>query len=444
MKIKWICLLFWILVKLCSPDTSVQAETKFYYGTKLKIPVLETRLASNTETTNFGISIFSNKISPAIPVSVKFGNLSTSGIISKMNRPSISGPGSPFSSGITSVNGITASLPGITSYSKPFSSFIQGGYSNKKSAVSNLFVNCWYSPEENFLTASAFSKIKLLNNKIILKNAFAAGSFFYSENKTSSWTVEYPYYQKGEHYVSSISQSIEFWKLYFQFQLFYFESPFGKLETTYKSDFKYTGSHFIFSLSGTYNPNVYVLTSSDKKIYEGYQLKVNIQYKDTIFIKRPLFYKFGLNTFINGSDTSTEKKLKFSLGNQINYGIATVSIVSNIENNLTEESPTSITWQIENFSFNISSNFKLNNIAFTYTFNPSFSPIANFTSLSSKYSNKFSVSYNKHPNILGSLNYTIHKTDDVISSKKLTTSINSDIKFSLITCSIKIGLDVDI
>ena len=135
------------------------------FATDLRLPLGQVKFSLTPENYNLGISAFSDKIAKSYPFCFKFGNLSAGGSLSKMNNPLLSTSTSPFSSGISSVNCITSSLPGYSSFSNPVSFFCQFSNSNKKSPLFQWKTNCFYSPEEENLAFSLHLSKKLLQKK---------------------------------------------------------------------------------------------------------------------------------------------------------------------------------------------------------------------------------------------------------------------------------------
>jgi len=442
-KLKWLCLIIYAGLNLSLLYQKIYAEADYVLGGKISTSVMEGKLAVNKEKYNFGISCFSDKITPTIPVSIKAGNLSAGGMLSKMNNPLLSGPGSPFSTGVSTVSGITASLPGISSYSKPVSSFFQAGYSNRKSLFPKVLVNCWYSPSDSKLAFSGYSETSLFNKKLKLKNAFATGTFPYEEKDSNSWNLSTPYYPEGTHLVSTYSGSFEFWKAYFYFSTACFESPFGTLSETFRSDFKYSGSHFTFSFSGAYNPNDSILSASDQTVKESLQFRTALQYKDRFFIQKPFFYKAGTYLYLNRNIPSEEQSLKLGTGIQTQYDITSLSLAAHIKANLNAENLESPVLLYDGCSFNLTNTWYFKPITASLSSNVSFNPSSDFSYTTTKLSTNLALDFCRNPKIHSTSTYSISFKEQEITKQSLYWGFSMDIKFYILTGSIKIALDVD-
>lgn len=421
----------------------VYAETVVNSGVKMKTDVYEVKLGTDFENLNFGYALFTQKISPLFPVVIKTGNLSSGGILSKMKQPLLAGLGSPFGSGSSSVNGITTTLASSNVFSKPMSSFFQFGISPKQKRIPNLFLNCWYSPDEEMITTSLFSSCAFLKNKIKLKSALCIGQFPYSENDSSSWLVDEPYFLGGEHLISSLSSSLSLWNFYFYFGLNTFETPFGSLLNSYRADAKFSGKHFIYSLSSAYNGEK-VISASDDKIKELLQLRLNLQYKDVLRLKMPLFWKIGVTTFGNIKLTEIEQQLKAAFGLQLRYGIVALSLSSAINSILDTEDINYPIWSFESCSFK-----SLLNIAFPYivtslTFGVILTPTQNLESVNPKYSGKLQLSNTGKTRINSSLSYSCSLKNDLLSSQKMSLGCSVEFKRSVFSYSFKVATDFEI
>ncbi len=418
-------------------------QADFTGGVKLKLPVMELKVAASEEDYNFGFSFNSDKLYSKIPVTYKIGNLSSGGIISKMKHPMLSGVGSPFSAGTSSITGITAELPGLSSFANPVSIFLQLSYNNKKNPFSNATLNLLYTPETEQTIFSASTMANLFNKNLKLKNAFAFGIFDYDENKISTWICTDPYYPAGRHFVSQFATSLEFKNLYLGSSVFTSETPFGKLCQIYKTELKYSGTHFIMSLSGAYNPTPHLLSSSSQKIPEQFQLRTNLQYKETIKLKHLLFYKIGLSSYLTVNPEDEEHPLKIATGFQINYGITSFSITSNINTVIDTSFADSLNLFFENCSFNLSNSWKFSPVAVNLSLNTTINPAKNYEYITYKYSPKISVSYSGNPYIKSSASYSISLKDDEITSRKLVIGTEIDFKISCFTTILRLNMEVN-
>ena len=116
-------------------------------GVRISTPISEIRASSEPGNYNFGFLITSAKFIKKLPFEVKVGNLSAGGSLSRLNSPELSNGTSPFSNGIISVSGLTANLPGYTSFSKTESTFLQLKVNQLTKHPFSLCVNLWLAPE---------------------------------------------------------------------------------------------------------------------------------------------------------------------------------------------------------------------------------------------------------------------------------------------------------
>jgi len=407
------------------------------------MPVYETKFSSNGDSVNFGFSIHSEKIVPKFPVTIKIGNLSTGGILSKMNSPLISGLNSPFSTGISNVSGFTANLPGSSSYTRPVSYFFQGGYINSKSTISNISVNCWYSPQEEKFVYSSYAAVNLFQKKIKLKATYAGGFFPYSENASNSWFVSSTLYPAGNHFASALGSSIEFWKICFLLSYFFYESPFGQVNNITRTEFKYSGNHFIFSLSETYNPTPFIITSSDKTLPKGIYIRSTIQYKDCIFIRSPLFLKTGFSWYLGIPEDSIEKSLKAAFGIQIKYKLLQSSITFTANNEFSSENNKNIEFLLNSISIQQNNSLSFSHISLGLNFNIQLTPGKDYSQWYPKTTSKLTLNYLQNPKISTFAEYTISNTQKKALTDKFSTGASIELNSRFISVYLKISADLN-
>ena len=432
-----------------SKNTSLSfyANNAKTFATDLRLPLGQVKFSLTPENYNLGISAFSDKIAKSYPFCFKFGNLSAGGSLSKMNNPLLSTSTSPFSSGISSVNCITSSLPGYSSFSNPVSFFCQFSNSNKKSPLFQWKTNCFYSPEEENLAFSLHLSKNLLQKKLKLNGQITSGFFHYEENSLSAWFIDQPYYHQGKHFCSFYQFSADLSKFYSAFSLGIYENPFGRLLTIYRWDNKITTKHFIFTLSGLYNPHYKkesFLTSSEKKLENLLQLRGGLQYKFLAGRKIPLFIKTGLVTYANFNLQEKQGDLKFGIGSQLTSAITAVTLSGALNADLSAENPNK-----PQFIFD-SATFKLKNTWYIQEFTPSFSaslsvnPTSEFDSvtLSSKFA--LGLNYSKIPSLSSSLSLALTNKDGTYTSKKLSGGITAKFTWKKINVTLKFSANIDI
>lgn len=422
-------------------NTKAYAEAEFSGGIDFKIPAFETKFAHKKDDTNFGFTFSSGKAFQNYSLNFKMGNLSSSGILSKMKQPSLSGIGTPFSTGYSSPSGISSELPGLSSFSNPLRGFFQLGYNNRKSNIKNITASYFYSPYENQNAGSLYSEFIFFQQKMKLKNSFAFGCVPFQENKSTSWITKDSYYPEDLHFISIFASSLEFWNLAFFLSVFSSESPFGNIDNCYRADLKYQDSNYSLTLSAFYNPNQFVITWSDQKLHESLQARLNLQLKNTIKLNKLLFVKTGFSSYINLSPEETEYPLKFALGSQLKYGTYTFSFSSTINTNIDSSIANSINLTFDSCTLYISNSWTFPNLSAGVNFSTNINPAKDFSYLNSKYTTKLYLNINRNPVIKLYTDFSVSTKNNITTSKKINFGLDLNIKFSYFTSFIKTVID---
>ena len=146
------------------------ADSEKTVGTRLAVPYFEFRFNTRFPKESFGLS-FSTKKFSVIPFTMKVGNLSEGGSISALKNPMLSAGTSPFSNGITSVTGISANLPGYTSFSKAVGVFVQAEFPFP------VIINCFAAEDLHEPTFSLLFSHSFLSKVLTFKFSSTSGSF---------------------------------------------------------------------------------------------------------------------------------------------------------------------------------------------------------------------------------------------------------------------------
>lgn len=444
MKIKWLWTISCVaLMEFLNPQF-LQADSSFSIANNLILPIAEFKTAYSDGNYNFGLSAFSNKICKQISFVVKSGNLGTGGALSTMNSPLLSSASSPFDSGSTTINCVSTSLPGITSFSRPVSTFVQLEYNNRNFPLTLMKTNCFYSPEENVVVFSTYEKINLLKKKLVLQSSQTIGNFFYEENSQSSWILDEEYFSAGKHVCSLFQFSASVPKFTLAFTLGLYETPFGKVNTIYRGNLNLKTNHFIFTFSTLYFPEKLTLTSSEKKLSELFQLKSGIQYKTAFMSKTPWFLKSGFTFYGKFFPSEIEHDISTAAGIQLSTLFTSISLTGNA-------SFTMKTNFIDNATFEINSlSLKLKN-SWTFKYiNPAFSLGTTFTfpedlsKVSTKTSGTFKLTYNQFPKISTSTSISVTKKENFYTNKTLSSSCTLTMPFKYYKCTMKITANINI
>jgi len=387
----------------------------------------EFRFSLQEDKSNFGITATSEKFS-SFPITIKAGNLSTGGSLSKLNSPLLSSSSSPFSTGISNVSGITASLPGYTSFTKPVSTFFQGAWSGKKNGISGIAVNCLYCPNEQQLAFSSIINSSLLNKKLKTSASITSGFFSYDESTSSSWFTQTPLYPQGNHFCSLYQLSIQYLNFYTGYTAGVYQTPFNTWSSLFRTDNKLSTSRFIFNFSGVYNPNYNkdgVITSSAKTLYSCLQLKNGLQYKFTTGKHFPVFVKSGFQSFLNLKLIETQHPVKLAAGTQITTGFFAVSLTCCSDFICNSQNQASINLNFDKISFQLKNTLYFNRIIPSFSCNFSLNPSEDYSSLTASCKFLISASFIQAPKINSSCSISFSRKDEEYSECKISMGITS-------------------
>lgn len=443
MKINWFKLVCFLVCLVFTKVEFLNADSNFSVGTKISTPVFQAKFSFQDQKYNFGFAAFNDSICKQFPFSLKVGMISAGGSLSKLNNPTISAGTSPFSTGITETSGLNASLPGITSFSKPVSTFFQVGFINKKNPFTcNL--SCFYSPEEKVSVFSEYISYKVLKNRLSFSNSVTVGLFPYSNNSSSSWTVNSPYYSEGEHLCSLLQFSLKYLNVISTFSMGIYETPFGKFEKTYRTDFKLPVNHFTFCFTGFYNPNNNLITSSDKNINDCFQIKTGILYKTILPYKKPLFLTYGINLYLNADTSGYENPFRINSGLQILSSLTSISLSGSAKFLIDTTNLSSPSLNVDELSFQLKNTWYIKKISPYFNFNATISPEQDFITSSKRITIKSGLNFTQFPKVSSYASYSFTHKNDLFSSKKITTGVTINTSLRYFTCTLKFSADINI
>ena len=323
-------------------------------GMRLTTPFSDLRLTTRPNKQNFGAAVFTSNILPRLPLTVKTGNLSAGGALSILNSPELNSGSSPFTTSVTSPQVLTASLPGYTSFSKPVSTFLEFSIPQNKSASPHSFplkLNTWFTQQASLPVTSLALTFPPLPPYLTISASYIGGFFYYNSNSTSSWFLKSPYYPSGKHYCGLFQLSTQIKKSKNQNFLLnlttaLYESPFGFYQLVYRADAKLSTKHTEFFSQIFYNPYDQLLTSSEKTLTPGLQLKTGILYKTpsklaSLYFQTPVFLRAGTNAYLKINLTQPEHPLKVNAGLQFSTEKTTQSLSISADANLISKSPDS-------------------------------------------------------------------------------------------------------
>lgn len=447
MKNKWLWTLCFAALKCFSNQFYLYADSDFSVSHKINLPFAEFRTSGRDNDINFGFASFSDKICPKYPFVIKCGNLSTGGAFSTMNSPLLSSASSPFDSGNTSVNCLTTSLPGISSFSKPVSVFFQIGYNNKKNVLSGLKLNCFYSPEDDIVLFSCLQKISILKNKLVLQSSQAFGELPYDENTSSSWFIpEDLYYHSGKHFCSLFQLGITAEAFKTTFTINTYESPFGQFDSVFRVNSSLKSNHFFFTFSTVYIPTENILTSSQKKLHECLQFKESIQYKTVFGEKLPWFLKSGICAYTKVNLTGTEHDADLSAGFQVSSGFTSLSFTGTISSIIHSTQITVSEFELDSISLKLKNSWYFTNITPSVSFGINIAPSNNaeITKPSLKYSGNVNLYLKKFLKFSGTAGFSLTDKAGEITTKSFTTNCSISFPTKIYTCTVKISANINI
>jgi hypothetical protein len=267
---------------------------------------------------SFGAFLSSGNLFKNFSFSAAGGNLSLSGSASKLNNPSLSSSITPFSSPDTKAQNLSISFSS-SSFSKPLSYFLEASYirqiekivpgrtkKRKKEKDSLSFkTNIFYSPDDKILSSSAYfdySSHKKISYSLSLTSSLTG----YERYKEDSWFMEKRYYGPGTMFSLGMQNRFKIKNLNSLLTINYYKSPLQTDDFTFSFENTFLINHLNLNLSLFYVPYD-LITSSQKKISEGFQIKSGFQYSFLKGIKKrgevsPLLIKSGLNIYFKKDD----------------------------------------------------------------------------------------------------------------------------------------------
>lgn len=306
------------------------AKEELSLSQKLTLPFLQVKLAEKPEDRlyNYGLIFNTQKLTPKVPLILMAGKLTAGGSLSKMNSPELS---QTVYAGVSppKINLLKASIASSNVFTKPDALFTRIGYANKSGLMRKTDINAFY--DGNTITSSLDFEFKLRDLKTQIN--FTGGLYPYAAKKENSWFYSTPFYHQGNHFAGLGQIELSYKKFDSLFLINLYESPFGKILYTYRTESYFAFRHFAFNFAGFLNLNENLLTSSEKALSPLLQLKGGGQYQFVTGKDSPLFVKtaFSAQADIHlddnqhslktaGSIKITGEKTNISLITKINLG----------------------------------------------------------------------------------------------------------------------------
>lgn len=435
----FICIL--VLNAVLSPAQNITAGAQ----EKLLLPFLEARTSQNTKGITWGSVFYTSKLWKPFPCQLKIGNITAGGGFSKLKDPSLSQSITPFSKAKTDVSELTASLPGLSSTQGDTSIFGEFCYSNKKGVFSSSKINCFYNGDDIYPVFSGSQAINILNfAKLTL--ASTAGYFTYQENTCNSWfTTSDFYYHKGSHFCFNpqISVRIPHFETLFSFPGY--QSPFGKIQTAYKSENKLTFRRSCISFSLFYNENELLLTTHENTIKNMVQTKTGFQSTVPIGINRPVFLRAGItatSSFMLSESDFDSHKLKLSTGARIFSMFYSFSFI--INSNFSFDTTTKKLYaDFDSGSVQFSNSWQLKKISPELNLTFSLNPSENYESISTSEKIGINLTFCKNPKISAANSLTLSQKDGESTNQSFYSAFTVSWRKKYLALLGKIGIKLE-
>ena len=429
-------------------------------GAKINMPLMEFRISGREEKFNYGFHFSSQRLYKKLPVEIKIGNLSCGGSLSRLGSPELSSSSSPFSNGLIYTSGLTATLPGYTSFSKQESAFFQIKMNQLTKSPLSITLNAWTSPQAPETVFSTIITDKFFADRLTLNASLTGGKFFYESNDSSSWFLKTPYYPAGEHYCSLFQLSAELksktkkLSAFTGFTAGIYESPFGPYSAVYRTDFKLSVKETEFYTSAFLNAYEDVLTSSEKKLEPCSQFKGGIVSKKALPLPvekaNLLFIKIGANAYTRINLQKNEHPLRLNTGIQFSSDIASLSFSLSTTGKMLSASSDSSNASSAAASSSASSAasseglpetlvqestlFQIKNSWYLKKITPGFTLSAEKNKNSQiKYKIQLNMTNNAKEKISGNLAFAFTTKEGAVTDKKITAAINCRFNFKMIT-----------
>ena len=364
-------------------------------STKLSFPCFEGRVSVQTAPPlhqenivwNYGLSINTKKLLPVFPITLKIGNLSAAGSLSKLNSPVLSQTVSPFlQTSYLKTFKLQTSLPSYNSFSNLQSYSLEAGW-NPNSFVKNLSLVLFYKTNK-----------KTDNTQTTQNNGVLTASFQTKLNPSKKTTIEfcstggvYPYKEKKKtkksnyHYSAGnhicFNNQISFSSKSFSSLLIIstYQSPFGDFANTWRTENLLKLNNLSFDLCGFFNPHNNILTSSEKKLNPLLQFSIGGQYKFWGKIIVPVLFTAGLNTLVDINYTENKHSLKTAAGLRYSAQFFSGKLSANINFSIENQNEI-LKAEISGGSIEMSNYFYLNKLTPSIIAKCSFSPNTKRTS----------------------------------------------------------------
>lgn len=465
---KILCLVFFWTLRFmgmanAEPSVEFYIDNKLNGGVRLQTSYSDIRINTRPSQNTFAAAVYTKNLCPRLPVTLKTGNLSAAGSLSRLNSPELSAGTSPFSFSIASPAQLSANLPSFTGYEKPFGLFLEievpflfGNLKTKNSkTVPKLIINT-LATEQNTLPLSSAKIILPFTERISLTTAITQGWFIYDENQASSWFLKLPYYSADKHFCTLYQLEFDIKKnqkspgLSTCFTAGLYQTPFSFPAGFLRTDFKFSTHRTDSFVSVFYNPYNYLLTSSDKMLNPSFQLKSGFNYKTlsaffSTLKQTPVFIKAGFNAYLKINLNQTEHPLKINAGFQYSTDKTSCSLTTSLNQKILNQQPLSKPEKIDfsSLAFQLKNSWYLKNVVPSGSIQITFQPQKN-EETASKYKINVSAATAKKIKVNANASFSFTHKKGEFTEKKLSANISSKFSIKMIIFTVKLSSDFEI
>lgn len=414
-------------------------------GGKISIPNAAACFYKSENKINFAGNFCINNIIKNIQINVKLGNISYSGILSKLNNPALSDFISPLGNSSVNTSDITAVFPNLISFSNPVSYYGNINFNKKLKGTLSTSFSSYFVPDKIFCL-SLYGKYKI-HRQTFSFSQIAVNSP-YKENIPSSWysrnfiTKKDYYYPAGKH--TNLLNQLEYSNQNFStlFTLGVFENIWKHSPALiYKSENKISSGATIISCSFYINPNIdFVLTNSEKKLENLIQFKFLLQKRFVLPFNTAAFLKAGSGFYFDSpvyyNTNLWIQNIKNSFGMQMILPVFRLTGILQIDSLIKQKNEPDINFG-EGISVNMKVQWFLNKIqpditgSFTYKKNETKNTFSTLEKI------VFSVSFLENPKILVNSSLKITQKNLIHDSLEISASLSARYSWNKINFQIK-------
>lgn len=417
------------------------------FGGKINLKGISLRIFDSSEILNFDEEFLlkNPQIGVAadfyslfkIPINIKFGNLTFSGVSSKLNSPSLSSYVSGFSNSVSNLRNFSVSLPTISSSQKDLAVSVSSFLKFKEILLKNITFSVFCDENLKF-AAGINSEFDFLNNKFEV----AYSVLFSKVSRTEDlWNLEHKVFPETQ-VISSLFET-KFASKYFDstFSVNIYENPFGKADFCFTTQNKLKVRFFSVGFQGFFTSADEILTSSGKYLQVRQQYKIIPQIK--ILFSKNFLINFGISGLIEEKKYSVFEDsnyfAKFSNGIEFKSLNNSTKVSVSISDLIFSSSESEI-FSKSKIGINLKSYFYkfLNSLV---SINFSYFPRTEFQEFSGESSAYFAGYFFKDKKLRSSAKINIEFNSDKVKSLKPEISISYRNKFKYISLNLSCGIN---